>query len=265
MKPSTILPAIQLLLNNGTPAPGISNNYAIQFALAMHVKRAILNALAIACCLFLANCTKEKVEPNIGPGPAPMDATAANAAIVTNTTGSPLDNLNIIEMPITNGYLYGNIDGTGLYNFKPAAREVLHPDVASRVIINPQQAQSNLSINFVKGGTLPSSGKPFYFLKVADKYLSVGLIGLYFANATPQNEQLSKWVFTKGPQVTGAPGNTFVISSVGFGTTTTIYSLQVLRDESRNEYYIGFRPLNSTNRQQVFSIASSSSLPPNTK
>jgi len=264
MKPSTILPAIQLLFNNAAPALRTRNNYAIQFALAIRTRRAILNALAVACCLFLANCTKEKVEPNIGPGPAPMDATAVNTTMVTNTTGSPLDNLNIIEMPITNGYLFGNIDGTGLYNFKPAAREVLHPDVASRVIINPQQAQAGFSINFVKGGTLPSSGKPFYFLKVADKYLSVGLIGLYFADATPQNEQLSKWVFTKGTQVNGAPGTTFVISSVGFGSTT-VYSLQVLRDESRNEYYIGFRPLNSTNRQQVFSIVSSSSLPPNTK
>ncbi|MDB5146989.1 MAG: hypothetical protein JWQ57_1009 [Mucilaginibacter sp.] len=264
MKPSTILSAIQLLLNNAAaPALPIRNNYVIRFASVMRTRRSILNVLATACCLLLANCTKEKVEPNIGPSSTPMDATATNATLVTKTT-SPLDNLNIIEMPITNGYLFGNIDGTGLYNFKPTAREVLHPEVASRVIVNTQQAQPGLSINFVKGGNLPSSGKPFYFLKVADKYLSVGLIGLYFADAILQNEQLSKWVFTKGPQVAGTPGTTFFISSVGFGSTM-VYSLQVLHDEGRNEYYIGFRPLNSTERQQVFSISNTSSVLPNTK
>jgi hypothetical protein len=263
MKPSTILSAIQLLLNNAAPALRIRSNYAIQFALVMRTRRSILNVLAIVCCMLLANCTKEKVEPNIGSSPATMNASAVNATMVTKTA-SPLDNLNIIEMPVTNGYLFGNIDATGLYNFKPTAREVLHPEVASRVIINTQQAQPNLSINFVKGGNLPSSGKPFYFLKVADKYLSVGLIGLYFADATPQNEQLSKWVFTKGPQVAGAPGTTFFISSVGFGSTM-VYSLQVLHDDSRNEYYIGFRPLNNTEKQQVFSISNTSSVPPNTK
>ncbi|MFC0517130.1 hypothetical protein ACFFGT_23170 [Mucilaginibacter angelicae] len=263
MKPSTILSAIQLLLNNAAPALRIRNNYVIQFALVMRTRRSVLNVFAIACCLLLANCTKEKVEPNTAPSPAPMGATAVNATMAA-TTGSPLDNLSIIEMPIANGYLYGNINGTGLYNFKPTAREVLHPEVASRVIINTQLTQAGFSINFVKGGYLPSSGKPFYFLKVADKYLSVGLIGLYFADAIPQNEQLSKWVFTKGPQVTGAPGTTFFISSVGFGATT-VYSLQVLHDDSRNEYYIGFRPLNSADKQQVFSISNTSSVPPNTK
>jgi hypothetical protein len=263
MKPSTILSAIQLLLNNAALALSIRNNHAIRFASAMRTKRSILNAFAITCCLFLVNCTKEKVEPGIGPSSTPMNATAVDVAMVAKTD-SPLDNLNIIEMPIANGYLFGNIDATGLYNFRPTARETLHPDVASRVIINAQQSQGNFNINFVKGGTLPSSGKPFYFLKVADKYLSLGLIGLYFADAIPQNEQLSKWVFTKGPQVAGAPGATFFISSAGFGSTT-VYSLQVSHDESRNEYYIGFRPLNSTDRQQVFSVSNTNSVPPNTK
>lgn len=264
MKPLTILSAIQLLLNNATPALSIRNNYVVSFASVTRTKRWILNALAITCCLFLANCTKEKVEPQTNSSIGDANAITVNTTIATKPS-SPLDNLNIIEMPVTNGYLFGNVDNTGSYNFRPTVRETLHPDVASRVIINAQQSQGSLSISFVKGGTLPSSGKPFYFLKVADKYLSVGLIGLYFADATPQNEQLSKWVFTKGPQASGAPGATFYIISVGFGTTMVIYSLQVSHDDSRNEYYIGFRPLSSTDRQQVFSIANTGSLPPNTK
>lgn len=264
MKTSTILPAIQLLLNNAAPALGTGNNQFPSFASVMRAKRSILNAVAIACCLFLASCAKEKVTPQTNSNMGDANSTTANAPMAAQP-GSPLDNLNIIEMPVTNGYLFGNVDNTGLYNFRPTVRETLHTDVASRVIINGQQLKGSLSISFVKGGTLPSSGKPFYFLKVADKYLSVGLIGLYFADAIPQNEQLSKWVFIKGPQVSGAPGSTFYIISVGFGTSTVAYSLQVSHDDSRNEYYIGFRPLNSTEKQQVFSIANSSSLPPNTK
>jgi hypothetical protein len=244
------------------------NNYFLIYSL---VRSNILNTIIamILSGLFLTSCAKENIEPNNETAPSTSKDVSAVKTNVTAGLSAPLDALDIVDIHLSNGILYGNVNSIGPYNFTPIAKDLLPPYNGLRIVLNNNQpGQIGYDLTFVKGGYLPNSKNPFYYMKVSDKYLLFGLIGVYLDNATTQNEAFREWVFTKGPVIAGAPGATYYIHNVGFSHSSA-FSLQVSHDTNSNEDYIGGRSQDQTTginiRQQVFCIKSPLSVPPNTK
>jgi hypothetical protein len=266
MKTYITLPASQLFFKNLPSAFNRNDNFSGNHFFANITKHCSLNTIAVVILgsLLLTGCKKDNVEINRTATPVKMENIAVTTNSLAGAAGSPLDGLDIVDAPFTNGTLYGNIDSTGFYNFTQIARDLISAAATRIVLNNNQLTVIGPSLAFVKAGVLPSTKKPFYYLKVASKYMYITLGGILLTDPG-QNDIYREFVFTKGPQITGAPGPTYYIHSVGMSAVYDC-TLQVWYDGATREYAIGFRFSNQTNiriKQQVFAIKSPLSLPPN--
>lgn len=108
------------------------------------------------------------------------------------------------------------------------------------------------AVQFVKGGCLPVSGKPFYYMKSNGKYITYQLgWGLILLDVNQAPESTRRWVFTIAPQVTGMPGTTFFVYNMSLSAN---FRLQVRWSDELQANFIGLGTPDAANKQQVFSV-----------
>jgi hypothetical protein len=161
---------------------------------------------------------------------------------------SPFDELNIITMPNV-AELAGNL----VYNEYPY--ELPSTNVpwgyACDDTIGLFYYQNFGGINFVKAKCL-DSGKPVYYMKHRDKYitsLGMGSNRIMLKTANSQDETLRQWIFVKPPS-----GSGFYIYNVAWGKTRRLKIIWSSRGFCTFNALVMAPPNDSFNSNQIFNF-----------